>query len=124
MIGQARPAITPGQVRIYYTAPANYDEIAIITASSKHSWTVTDQAKIDKAIERMQIEAASLGANGILIQRTDDEYSGSVGTGGSSLSGNVALGTSVAIPIINKSVEGLAIFVPDNQPPNDDGLDR
>jgi hypothetical protein len=38
MIGQARPPIAPDQVRIYWHAPAKYDEIAMLdTSSHTHS---------------------------------------------------------------------------------------
>lgn len=110
VVGQTRTAISPDQVKLYTKPPANYEEIAIIDASSKSSWAITDQGKIEKAIERLKIEAASLGANGILIgvSGTGDLSTGSVGvaTGGY---GNTAYGVSGNA--MHKTAKGMAIYV-------------
>jgi hypothetical protein len=41
-------------VKLYSQPPENYEEIAIIDASSKSSWAVTGQGKTEKAAERFK----------------------------------------------------------------------
>lgn len=111
LVGKARPPISPEQVKIYLRPPAKYEEIAILEASSKSSWAVTQQGKMNKAIERLKEEAARLGANGILLQGSGTEYGASVNTGAATTTGNTAYGTGVSVPVMHKAVSGLAIFV-------------
>ena len=86
--GKTRAPIEPSQVNVYSTAPPNYEEIAVIDATSRSSGSFGDQKKMDAVIERLKKEAASLGANGVLLQSTGSEYGGGVGTG-------VGVGTAV-----------------------------
>ena len=111
VVGQTRPAISPSMVKLYNKAPEKYDEIAIIDSSSKSSWAVTDQGKVDVAIERLKEEAASLGANGILIQLTGDMSTGSVGVGSATAYGNSAYGYGISSSVLHKVAKGLAIYV-------------
>ena len=111
VVGQTRPATSPTTVRLYSKAPEKYDEIAIIDSSSKNSWAVTDQGKVDVAIERLKEEAASLGANGILIQLTGDISTGSVSTGSATGYGNSAYGYGISSSVLHKAAKGLAIYV-------------
>jgi hypothetical protein len=116
LVGTARPPISPDQVKIYVHAPAKYEEIAIIDASSKGSPAFTDQQKMDKAIARLKDEAAKLGANGILLQGAGDQSAGAVGTGvgTATTTGHSTVGTGVGISagIFFKSANGMAIYVP------------
>ncbi len=80
MIGDARPAIAPDQVKIYAKAPLEYVEIALIQSSSKGSWAVSEQGKTNKTINRMKEQAAKLGANGILITGLGEGTAGGVST--------------------------------------------
>ena len=107
VVGQTRPAISPTEVKLYSKSPEKYDEIAVIDASSKNSWAVTDQGKVDIAIERLKEEAASLGANGILIQLTGDISTGSVSTG----YGSSGYGYGISSSALHKTAKGLAIHV-------------
>jgi hypothetical protein len=115
MIGTARPAISPDQVKVYFHPPAKYDEIALIDTSSNGALGIGAQAKTDIVIRRLKEEAAKLGANGVLLQSIGSESSGSVSTGfgQASSSGNHAYGTGLGISgnIMQKSGTGLAIFV-------------
>lgn len=111
MLGQARAPVPVEQVVLYRSPPQHYAEIALIKSSSRHSWTVTEQGKLNKAIERMKAEAAALGANGLLLQSTQDEVSGSLGTGSSGVSGNVGIGIGLSVPITNIATTALAIHV-------------
>jgi uncharacterized protein YbjQ (UPF0145 family) len=115
MLGQARPAITPDQVRLYVRPPAKYQEIAILESSSKNSFAITQQGKTNKAIERLKEEAAKLGANGVLLQGAGDQYGGTVNTGSATATtvgtSTYATGTGVGIPVMHKAASGVAIYV-------------
>ena len=111
--GQPREPIDPGNVSIYSTAPPDYEEIAIIEATSRSSFSFGDQAKTDAMIRRLKERAASLGANGVLLQNTWSESSGGVGLGvGNATSGGVSVGTGVSTSSVQKVGRGLAIYVP------------
>jgi uncharacterized protein YbjQ (UPF0145 family) len=77
--------------------------------------TFTQQQKMDKAIERLKVEAAKLGANGILLQGSGNQAVGSVGTafGSATATGSSAYGTGVGISgnIVVKAANGIAIYV-------------
>ena len=115
VVGTARPAITPEQVRIYLSPPKRFEEVALLEASSKASFAITDQGKMDAVIGRMKAEAAKLGANGILLRGTGNEYVGSVGTGTgtATVSGKTVYGTGfgTSVGIMQKAGNGIAIFV-------------
>jgi hypothetical protein len=118
LTGKARAPIDPAQVRIYSTAPPAYEEIAVIDASSRSSGSFGDQNKMNAVIERLKKEAASLGANGVLLQSTGSEYGGGVGTGvGTGVGvggGGISIGTGIFTASDNKTGRGLAIYVPDS----------
>jgi len=120
MIGEARPPISPDQVKLYLHPPEKYEEIAIIDASSRRSIVFTDQQKMNKVIARLKEEAAKVGANGILIQGTGDEQAGEVSTeaGTGTVSGHSAYGTGIEVSAgrIMKTGQGIAIYVPDRPP--------
>lgn len=111
MLGEARPAISPDQVKLYLRAPAKYSEIALLDASSRGSFAVSQQGKTNKAIERLKEEAAELGANGILLTGAGDQYGGTVATATATGSYNYATGTGVGVPVMHRSASGIAIFV-------------
>jgi len=69
---------------------------------------------MDTVIERLKKEAASLGANGVLLQNTSSERGqGGVGTGiGVSSGGGTYVSTGIYTSASSKSGQGLAIFVP------------
>jgi hypothetical protein len=118
--GKTRAPIEPSQVKIYSTAPSNYEEIAVIDATSRSSGSFGDQKKMDAVIERLKKEAASLGANGVLLQSTSSEPGGGVGTGvsvGKSVGGGgISIGTGIFSESDNKTGRGLAIYVPPETP--------
>ena len=115
LVGTARPAITPDQVKIYYEPPAQYEQIATLDASSS-SMSFSDQAKTDEAIAKLKAEAAKVGANGILLQGVEKHQTGSIGlgVGGGSYGPSSASGGSVGGSggLYNKNARGLAIYVP------------
>ena len=72
IIGETQAPINYVNVKVYYDYPDVYEKIAIIEASSDiafkdFSIEFTHQQKTNKALDRLK-EAASLGANGIVLQ--------------------------------------------------------
>jgi hypothetical protein len=116
LVGQVRPAISPDLVQIYLQPPeSNYLQIANLTASSRGSFAITRAAKIDKVIGRLKMEAARLGANGILLHGVGDRAAGSVGAGISTETNSphspYGLGFGASAFFLEKSGDGVAIFV-------------
>jgi hypothetical protein len=103
-------------VKVYLYPPEKYEEVAVVDASSRQSFSPGDQAKTDKVIARLKEEAAKLGANGLLLQGVEDQYAGSVGSGfgSATASGHTAFGTGfgVSAGVFNKTGRGIAIYVP------------
>ena len=115
LTGTTRPAIDPAKVKVYASAPANAEQVAVIEASSRHSGASTDQEQMDAVIALMKAEAAKLGANGIVLQRTDTERGGGVRTGvgvGVPVGRSVGVGFGVSSSNSYKTGHGIAIFVP------------
>ena len=78
IVGNKREATSPTDVKVYLDYPKSYEKIALIDAGSNFSFKdpvilFAWQSKMNKALERLKIEAASLGANGILIVNTDNK---------------------------------------------------
>ncbi len=116
MIGKARPPISPDSVQVYTQPPAApYEEIARIETSSQGAFAFGAQAKTEAVIHRLKVEAAKLGANGVVLEGMGDQPSGSVGTGGgtTSYSGHSAFGGGIGINVgmTRKVGGGLAIYV-------------
>lgn len=117
LVGQARAPIAPDQVRIYSHPPATpFDEIAILDASSHSAFGTGGQKSIDKVIARLKVEAAKLGANGVILEGFSDAESGSIGSGvGSDSYGNhsaVGVGVGGSLGIYKKTGHGDAIYIP------------
>ena len=73
IIGEIQTPLDYNNVKIYHDYPDTYDKIAIIEASSDLAFKdlsieFTHQQKTNKALDRLKKEAASLGANGIVLQ--------------------------------------------------------
>lgn len=121
LVGTQRPEIDPGLVRIYIDPPTQFEKVAILETSSEGSFALTNQQKTNKVIERLKEEAASLGANGVLIQGIGSVQRGSVvnsfatanvyGSRGSYT--GYGSGFAVAAPVMVKEGTALAIYVPD-----------
>jgi len=116
MIGKARPPISPDEVQIYTRPPTvPYEEIARLQTSSQGSFSFTAQAKTDAVIKRLKMEAAKLGANGVLLEGIGDQPSGFIGTGGGSTSysggGSVGGGVGIGVGLTKKVGGGVAIYV-------------
>ena len=119
MVGQARPAIAPGAVRLYYSAPRHFERIAIIKSSSGPTWAFTTRSQVDEAIAKLKEEAARVGANGILLENIETSASGDFGLsiGGFGIGGGhhsdyaVGGGGDFYGPILHKTAHATAIYV-------------
>jgi len=111
MIGDKRQPTLIGDVKIYMTPPKSYEQIAIVDSSSKNSMAITDQGKTDVAINRLKDEAASLGANGILLSNSGDISTGSAGIANAYSYGNSATMYGISASVMHKFAKGLAIYV-------------
>ena len=118
--GKARSASNSENVRIYRQAPAKYQEIGIIYSSAGHDFR-SDSGLLDSAIEALKVEAAKLGANGIILSNVKQRDGvqtviGSTTTTTFNANGmNTGTGTVIGT---NRGdsytrLEGLAIFITD-----------
>ena len=108
VVGETREPIHPSNVKIYLDYPEEYEKIALIDAGSNFAFKdpaiLFDwQSKMDKATERLKIEAAKLGANGILIINTDNKIYQSTSSDGK--------GSSSSSSHSEKFVKAIAIYV-------------
>jgi len=108
LVGEAREPINPSNVKVYLDYPEEYEKIALIDAGSNFvlkdpEILFTWQSKMDKAMERLKIESAQLGANGILIVNTDNKIHTSVSSDGQ--------GRSNTSTHTEKFVKAIAIYV-------------
>ena len=108
IVGDTREPIHPSNVEIYLDYPEQYEKIALIDAGSNFAFKdpviLFDwQSKMDKATERLKIEAAKLGANGILIINTDNKIYQSTNSDGK--------GSSSSSSHTEKFVKAIAIYV-------------
>lgn len=117
--GTPRNPVDPAQVTLYTSAPPEYEEIAIVEASSRSAFVFGDQAKMDVVVQRLKEEAAALGANGVLLQDTHSQSGGGgVGTGfGVSSGGGGYVSTGIYTSPSFKTGRGLAIYVPTESAP-------
>jgi len=116
IVGHARAPISPEQVNVYLQPPARYEEVALVSSSSRQSFAITAQARTDKVVDRLKKEAASLGANGIVLREITDQSSGSVGSdfATAEISGSTthAVGTGISATFFSKGGSATAIYVP------------
>lgn len=115
MLGPPLPAVAPEQVRVYTVAPPKYREIALVEAASG-PLTYGEQNKLDSVMAKLRREAASLGANGLLLQDVANGYSRSgvnVGVGGGRFGGHTSVGAGVGVDIspTQKHAQAIAIRV-------------
>lgn len=123
LVGPARPPLSPAEVRIYQTPPRHYQEIALLDATSGGRFFHGSPEGEAEAIGRLRVEAARVGANGVLITSLGDRSQGAlgVGVGGGGISAGrrsvIAGGGSVsgAAPIVSNAAAGIAIYVSDER---------
>ena len=121
LAGPARAPIPVEQVMIYDVPPANAQDVAILHASSHSVFSPGGPSATDKVVQRLKVQAAQLGANGVVLQGFSDRQTASLGTGGGSesyvRSTAVGVGASGSFGVFKKTGEALAIFVPASVPP-------
>ena len=120
LLGPTYPPLAPDQVRIYFQPPPRYREVALLETDSG-AFTYGEQNKMNAVLGKLRVEAARLGANGVLLQGTQNGYGGSgvgVGLGGGHFGGHSAFGGSVGVDLSpsQKHARGMAIFVTDPPP--------
>jgi hypothetical protein len=120
LVGAVRAPIPVEQVVIYSQPPANSQDVAILNASSNSVFSPGGQRVTDKVIQRLKVQAAQLGANGVVLQGFSDAVTGSLGTGVGSDSYSrhsaVGVGAGASFGIYKKTGEALAIYVPAPEP--------
>lgn len=108
-VGNTRAPIDPSQVRLYAQPPAHYEVLGILQGNS--GMEGTGQAGVNDTINKLKEQAAKLGANGVLVGRMGQRYTGSVG-GSSYLGWGNFFGSSAAT--YSQMIEAQAIYVPDS----------
>src|SRR5688500_17988520 len=78
VVGTKRAPIDASEVKLYFQAPARYEQVAILSADARNAFA-SQQNLTDNTIERLKKEAAELGANGILLQGVESKAMGSSG---------------------------------------------
>jgi len=116
VIGETRTPVSADEVRVYLEPIAGpFDTIALVDASSRHSWCMTAAGKADVVISRLKAEAARLGANGILLEEISSAGSGQVGAGlAPDISrdhASVGVGLTAAGLMSSRYGRGVAIYV-------------
>jgi hypothetical protein len=115
LTGTPRAPILPAEVLVYTEAPASFEEIAVLSASRKSILSSGGERAIQKMIESLKAQAATLGANGLLLEDFSDAQALSLGTGvGSDTythNGSISLGVGGSLGITKKTAKGRAIFV-------------
>jgi hypothetical protein len=117
LVGGARAPISPDLVQLYLEPPSRrYEQIAVLRSSSRRSWSFTSQSKADVVVRRLKEEAASLGANGVLLDEIADRPGATVGTNlGTNYMGprgTADFGLDAAVPTLQRYGSGIAIYLP------------
>ncbi len=118
LIGAARTPIPADEVRLYTEAPARpYERIAVVSASSKRSFSFTFEGKAEVVVRRLKEEAGKLGANGVLLEGISDEPGAAIGTDvGRSYEGprgTIDLGVGVSTLTLQRYGRAIAIYLPE-----------
>lgn len=106
LTGEQRSALPVAEVVVYTEVPAQYTEIARITATSPGSATVAGQLKTDELVAFLKAEAAALGANAVIITQIKDE---AVNERVSSYDG--VQGSARNVVSYHKTAKALAVYV-------------
>jgi hypothetical protein len=116
LTGAPRSPLLPAEVRVYTQAPQSFEEIALLGATRKSVSTAGAERAIAKMIEAMRLQAAELGANGLLLEDISDSDPVSVGSGVGSQTythnASISVGLGGSLGVTKKMVKARAIFVP------------
>jgi hypothetical protein len=118
LIGTARAPISADLVQLYTEAPPrHYERIAVVSASSKRSWSFSFEGKAEVVVRRLKEEAAKLGANGVLLEGISDEpgaaIGADVGTGYEGPRGTIDVGVGASTLTLQRYGRGIAIYLPE-----------
>jgi hypothetical protein len=118
LIGAARAPISADRVRLYTEAPLRpYERIAMLSASSKRSWSFSFEGKAEVVVRRLKEEAGKLGANGVLLEGISDESGAAIGadlgTGYQAPRGTIDVGVGTSTLMLVRHGSGIAIYLPD-----------
>jgi len=118
LIGSAREPISADRVRLYTEAPLRpYERIAVVSASSKRSWSFTLEGKAEVVVRRLKEEAGRLGANGVLLEGISEESGPTIGaaagTGYEGPRGTINVGVGAATLMTQRYGSGIAIYLPE-----------
>lgn len=115
LTGPRRPPISSAEVRVYTQAPPSFEEIAVLGASRKSVSSAGGERAIARMIASMRVQAAQLGANGLLLEDFSDSVPVSVATGvGSDIythNGSISFGVGGSLGVEKKTARARAIFV-------------
>ena len=123
LLAPARAPLNPADVRIYKAPPRRYQQIAVVDATSGTSFFHGSEQGEAAAIEKLKVEAAKVGANGVLLTLVGDRPNGAIGigVGGGGISGGrggvtaVSGGASGGFPLVSNGARGIAIYVFDQR---------
>lgn len=103
--GQKRPPTDPKQVKLLLQPPQNHEVVGMVESRSIGGFT--DQDKQNYALEELKKQAASIGANAIVLTGSGAESA----TGGSFIKQPYGGGIFVPNQTKNKTLSATAIFV-------------
>jgi hypothetical protein len=111
-----RAATSPDQVQLYTETPSRpFLRIALVSASSRRSWSFSYEGKAEAVIRRLKVEAAKVGANGVLLQGISEESGGAVGTEvGTNYEGprgTIDVGVGATTFLTSRHGSGVAIYI-------------
>lgn len=75
--GKPKPAISPTLVKIYLEPPTKHEVIGLVEATSDIEFS--RQLAQDRVINELKTRAAKIGANGVILQTTGSQTSGTSG---------------------------------------------
>jgi hypothetical protein len=118
LIGTARAPIPAERVQLYTEAPLRpYERIAVVSASSKRSWSFTFEGKAEVVVRRLKAEAGKLGANGVLLEGISDRpgaaIGADVGTGYEGPRGTIDVGMGASTLMLQRYGRAIAIYLPE-----------
>jgi hypothetical protein len=103
-------------VQVYTQPPSKFEEIAQLSASRNSVSAADGERAIEIMIAAMRVQAAQLGANGLLLEDFTDANSLSLATGAGTQAythnGSVSVGFGGSLGVVKKSAKARAIFVP------------
>jgi hypothetical protein len=108
--GQTRAPTDPAQVRVLLQMPPSHEVIGLVEARSTAGWS--DQDKQSAAVEELRKQAASLGANAIVLSHKGTELT----SGGTFVPNGAGGGSFIPYESRQKTLSAVAIFVRSPEP--------